>query len=223
MPGDTRIPIRNGSIAAEVERGGSTVAWLPIVAADAVMIQHRLDFACKGEAASGSEPRPNLVRCPFRCRRGQVRTRFVLPLVAANACQHFSRHRGEPAAHQLQCTAIGVQRLHRNRRAGGDTELGRSVRLHGHGSQDAFDIPGPVHPHRPEQSAHTAITEFVRDEPELLDGSAWNTPQTRGPGRRPSCRSGHPGAEGRSDRQRQAGEPCGGAERVPAAHGPETP
>ena len=100
---------RNGDIE-ESAKGAGSIIGLPIDRPDAGDLRHAP---------------------PLRAAPDAV-------LVAADAGERLARHRREPAPHQLQRLALGVERLDRDRHVGGNPEQGRAVRLNRHGALAAM-------------------------------------------------------------------------------------
>ena len=142
-------------------------AAVPSWQRDAVLVEHRLDFAHEAEAARRAEPGFD---GRGRAARGQGRPvggHFVLGLVAAAAGDRFAGHADEPTAHQLQRLALLVERLQRERRVGRDAEMRRAVRLDRHGAEDALHVPRTVQAERAVEPAEAASGEVVLDHAEL--------------------------------------------------------
>ena len=110
---------------------------------------------------AGPVPRRDLRRPATGGERPPVRRAGVLALVAADARDDFARHGREPTPHQLQRLALGVQRLHGDRRVGRHAEQGRAVLLDRHGAEDALDVPGAFHADDALRPAHVRVEIVV--------------------------------------------------------------
>ena len=142
------------------------------MAADAVLVEHRLDLAREAEAARRAVPGRDVAGRAVSGERQLGGGAGVAVLVAADARDDLARHGGEPAPHQLQGLALGVQRLHGDRRVGRHAEQGRAVGLDRHGAEDPLDVPRAVHADHALRAAHARIEEVVGEEAQLLDRAA---------------------------------------------------
>ena len=97
------------------------------MATDTPLVEHRLHFAAKIEAARRSMPRSQGLRRLPGSERLTIGRSGVLRFVAADTGNDFTRHRREPTPHQLHGLAIGVERLDGNRRVGRDPKTGGAV------------------------------------------------------------------------------------------------
>jgi len=138
------------------------------VAPHAELVEHRLDLAGEVEPARRAVPGRDLGSSSPGGDGLFVDRAGVLPLVAAHARDHLARHGREPASHELQGLAIGVERLHGDRRVGGHAEHGRAVGLDRHGAEDSLDVPGAFHADHALRPAHPRIQVVVADHAQLL-------------------------------------------------------
>ncbi len=153
----------------EIRAAGS----FAVVAGDAQAVQHRLDLAIEGEAAGRTVPGPD--RLGGTLQGGQARAASgggVLRFMAAGAGLQFARHDGDPASHELQRAALGVERLKGHRRVGRHLEIGRTVFGHRNRPEDTPHVPGAVEADPVELSAHAAVREGVGEDAQRLDRAA---------------------------------------------------
>ena len=160
----------------EVHARASMGIATSVVAADAVLVEHRLDLALEAETPLGAVPGRNRRRRMPAGERRLGRRRRVLRLVAAGARERFAGHGREPASHHLEGSALGIQRLNGNRRIGRDAETGRTVFFHGHGPQDSPCIPWAVDADM-DVPSHSRIGVVRLVDAELLYGTWRNAPQ----------------------------------------------
>ena len=165
------------SQVADLLAVGPLLAFLAIVAAEAVLVQHGLDFAGEAVSARGSPPRRDPARAAAKGERRRVLRRVVLPLVAAHARQDLAGHGGHPAAHQLQGRAGFVERLDGDRHVGRHAEHRRAVGFDLDGAHDPPHVPRALHADHALRAAHAGIQVRVREHAEPLDGPARNAGQ----------------------------------------------
>ena len=157
----------------------SAPADLPaVVAANAVLVEHRLHFPPETEAAWRSVPGGDVDRRMLAGKGRLARRTRILGLVTSDARKHFARHRGEPTAHHLECAAVGVEGLHGDGRVGRDAETGRAIRLHGHGAENAAAVPRAVDADV-DVSAHAGIRVVRFVDAQSLHGAARHAGQAR--------------------------------------------
>ncbi|OQB79021.1 MAG: hypothetical protein BWX88_04983 [Planctomycetes bacterium ADurb.Bin126] len=171
----------HGRAVQQAGEGAAVAPRLAVVAAGAVAVEHGLDLVAEREAPRGSVEGRRLGRRLGGRQRRLHRRGGVLRLVAAGARDALARHGGHPAPHELDGRPVGVQRLEGHRRAGGDAEAGRPVRVDRNRAQHELGIPRPVQPDAVRLGAHALVGELVADDADGLDRAAGHAGQ-RGPG-----------------------------------------
>ena len=103
--------IRKEAFGAQIGQRPALLARPAVVAAHAILVQHRLHFALEVEPPRRPIPGLDLHRLLAGGQVERVAAALVGLLVAAHAGGMFARHRRVPAPHQRQGLAFGVQRL----------------------------------------------------------------------------------------------------------------
>ena len=161
-----------GRGAAKIRRGLSVGLLAAVVAAHAVLVQNRLDFAVPTESAHGTVPRLDTRWLPPQGAKPPRGRGGVGLLMATDAGDHLARHGRKPTSHQLQRLAFAVQRLDRDRGVGRHDKEGRAIGRHGHGAQDPPHVPRAVHADVVLDARRAEIAEVIGEKSEFPDRAA---------------------------------------------------
>ena len=131
-----------------------------VVAAHAVLVQHRLDLALEAESPRGAVERSDFARLTDHGGGRSGQGSHVLAFVATDAGEPLAGHGDRPTPHQLQGLTVLVQRLHGERRVGRHLEAGRTVRHRRARSRES--AWRPIRPPCPSSSGRPCVAGQTR-------------------------------------------------------------
>ena len=137
-----------------------------VVAADAILVEDRLDLPGEAETPGFSIPGFEVGGGLASGQGGPGRWGPVGWFMATNAGHHLAGHADEPRAHDLESLAILVEGLDRHRGVRRNGEQRRAVRFDGHGTQNPSHIPRTIHADGTVEPAETPIAIDVGEHPQ---------------------------------------------------------